>query len=143
MICPLICFLTVSGRGSGFWLGLVLSTLASFYFFRDVLVTNDYKGGDYWYLTTFGLFFPTVYAFLKIFRAGISRKNNELAALNGLLEEKQKNLEDSAEELMLQRDQLKDAEQMAVDRNNKLGNYLNLLLEVSKMEELHTGSLDY
>src|SRR5688572_2243848 len=25
MICPLICFLTVSGRGSGFWLGLVLS----------------------------------------------------------------------------------------------------------------------
>jgi hypothetical protein len=143
LICPLVNFLTLSGRLAAFWLGLVLATLLSFYFLDEYLVFDTFRGGKQWYLITQLLFFPTVFTFVKIFRMEVSKKSRALERLNTLLEEKQESLEQSQQELIHQRDQLKKAQEEALTRNQKSTGYLNQLIDISRMEELHTGSLEF
>src|SRR5690349_2507413 len=50
LLCPLIGILTLSARVAVFWLIMVLITLSSFYFLRDYLVVEQFRGGTHWYL---------------------------------------------------------------------------------------------
>lgn len=142
LFCPLVSFITLTAVMTRFWTITIIATLVAFYLFPDYLVLDKFSGAPYWRLFSCVLQFGMVYYVIKIFRSEVSKKTRELEAVNGLLKEKQQRLETYQYELMLHRDQLEVAESLAVERNNRLGEYLDQLLNVSRMEELHTGSLE-
>jgi hypothetical protein len=142
LFCPLVSFITLSSFSTRIWLAIILITLCAFYFLEDYVVIDQFRGGKHWFLIANVLQFGTVYYIIKIFRNEVSKKRHELEVLNELLQAKQARLEVYQFELMEQHDKLEVAESLAVERNDRLGEYLNQLLDISRMEELHTGSLD-
>lgn len=142
LFCPLVSFITLSSFSTRIWLAIILATLCSFYFFEDYLVIDEFRGGKQWFLVANVLQFGTVYYIIKIFRNEVSKKRHELETLNALLKSKQDRLEIYKDELLAQRNKLEVAEAIAVERNDRLGEYLNQLLDISRMEELHIGSLE-
>jgi hypothetical protein len=63
--------------------------------------------------------------------------------MNQQLEDERKNLERTQRETLLKSERLKEAEGKAMERSTKLSYYLNQLIEIKRMEELHSGSLEY
>jgi hypothetical protein len=143
LLCPLIAFLTLSTRFARMWLVLIIITAIGCYQFDDYMILPTVQNPKLWYLTSYTLFFPTAYSILRIFRREVSRKNVELATMNEQLEDERKNLERTQRDTLLKSERLKEAEGKAMERSAKLSYYLNQLIEVKRMEELHSGGLEY
>lgn len=143
LLCPLVSILTLPISVSRFWLGMVIFTLIAFYLFKEILILDSFNGGRYWYLLSYLFFFLTAYRIISILYEKVRSRNEKLEQLNRTLQQKQEDLLASQHEIMLQHDLLKVAEHAAVKKNRKLESHLNQLLEISRMEELHNGSLQY
>jgi hypothetical protein len=143
VLCPLIAFITLSTRVARIWLGIILSTVIAFYFFEDAIVVTQFLPKKAWYFVSYLLFFPVLYSILRIFRREVSKRNIALTTLNQRLVVERKMLQKSQEELLQKTERLKEAEAKALERSAKLSFYLDQLIEVKRMEELHIGSLQY
>lgn len=142
MICPLISFITLNSMMTRLWLFIILVTLIVFYFFEGYVVIDEFRGGKQWYLIACTLQFLMVYYIIKIFRREISKKTRELEALNELLKNNQEDLKKQQETLIHQSECLRKTEAQATERNQRLENYVNQLIDVGRMEELHAGGLE-
>jgi hypothetical protein len=143
VLCPLIAFITLSTRFARLWLIVILTTVLGFYILEATVVLAEFESQKGWYLLSYLLFFPMAYFILKIFRKEVSKRNIALTALNHRLQVERKMLEKSQEELLQKSNRLKDAETKALERSAKLSYYLDQLIEIKRMEELHIGSLQY
>jgi len=143
LVCPLIAYLILPATWAVVWLMIAIGTLAAFYFFPETLVLEPFREGRHMYLVTFSLFFFFVHAITRLFFNEVRKGAAEQETLNELLKVKQHDLEVSQKDLIHQHELLKKAESRAVARSRKLGFYLDQLLEVNRMEELHAGNLVY
>jgi hypothetical protein len=143
VLCPLIAFITLSTRAARIWLAVILATVVGFYVFEETIVLAKFESRKAWYFISYLLFFPMVYSILKVFRREVSKRNIALTTLNQRLEVERKMLQKSQEELVQKSERLKEAETKALQRSAKLSYYLDQLIEVKRMEELHIGSLQY
>jgi signal transduction histidine kinase len=122
---------------------LIVGTVIGFYIFEETQVLAKFESRKAWYLVSYVLFFPVVFSILKVFRREVSKRNIALTTLNQRLEVERRMLQKSQEELLQKGERLKEAETRALDRSAKLSYYLDQLIEVKRMEELHIGSLNY
>jgi hypothetical protein len=129
LICPLIAFITLSTYFARIWLMVIIATVICLYALEGVLVFKEFENRKIWYMLSYILFFPMVYSIMRIFRKEVSKKNIELSILN--------------EKLKRESDRVQDAESKARERSAKLSYYLDQLIEVKRMEEIHTGDLDH
>lgn len=143
LLCPLIAFTTLSTRVARTWLYLIMTTVVGFYIFEETEVLIKFESKKVWYLASYVLFFPVVFSILKVFRREVSKRNIALTTLNQRLEVERRMLQRSQEDLLQKSERLKEAESRALERSAKLGYYLDQLIEVKRMEELHIGSLHY
>jgi hypothetical protein len=143
LICPLVSFVMLTTAVARFWLFVILATLFAFYYFESYMVIDRFRGGRYWYPIVQAFLFLIVYMIIRNFRGEVEKQTTELDSLNKELHVQRETLEVSQRELIRQRDLLMDAESVTMRRNQKLSGYLNQLLEVSRREELHAGSLEY
>jgi hypothetical protein len=143
VLCPLLAFLTLSTKSARLWLMVILVTVFAFYAFENIVVVQQYAPGKTWYFVSYLLFFPTLYAILKAFRIEVSKRNLALTTLNQRLEVERKMLRESQEELVQKSERLEAAEAKALERSAKLSFYLDQLIDIKRMEELHSGSLAY
>jgi len=143
LLCPLISLLVLPSHVARFWLVAVILTLIAFYIFESAIVIDSFNGKRYWYPVSYVLFFLTAYQIISILYKKIKNRNEKLVNLNEELRQKQEHLIASQKETQQQRDALEIAERSSVVRNKKLEGHLNQLLEISRMEELHNGSLSY
>jgi hypothetical protein len=143
VLCPLIAFITLSTRVARIWLVIIVATVIGFYVLQETVVLKEFESKKLWYLVSYVLFFPMMYSILKIFRKEVSKRNIALTTLNHRLEVERKMLQKSQEELLQKSERLKEAETKALERSAKLSYYLDQLIEVKRMEELHIGSLQY
>jgi energy-converting hydrogenase Eha subunit C len=143
VLCPLIAFITLSTRFARMWLVLILATVVGFYISEEKGVLPTFESQKIWYFVSYVLFFPMMYSILKAFRREVSKRNIALTTLNQRLEVERKMLQKSQMELLQKSERLKEAETKALERSAKLGYYLDQLIEVKRMEELHIGSLQY
>jgi len=143
VLCPLISFITLSTRFARVGLMIILVTVVGFYIFEETVALTEFEDQKRWYLVSYLLFFPMVYFILKVFRREVSKRNIALTALNQRLEVERKMLQKSQEALLQKSERLKKAETSALERSAKLSYYLDQLIEVKRMEELHIGSLQY
>jgi hypothetical protein len=143
MLCPLIAFITLSTHVARIWLAIIVGTVSILFALRDTLMTVDFRNLQVWYLTSYILFFPMVYSIMRIFRKEVSKKNVALSVLNEKLEAEREMLKKTQKEILLQSVQIKEAETMAQERSARLSYYLDQLIEVKRMEEVHSGNLEY
>jgi hypothetical protein len=143
VLCPLIAFITLSTRFARMWLIIIMATVVGFFIFEETVVLAKFEGREAWYLISYLLFFPMVFSILRVFRREVSKRNIALTTLNQRLEVERKMLQKSQEELLQKSERLKEAETKALERSAKLSYYLDQLIEVKRMEELHIGSLQY
>jgi hypothetical protein len=142
IICPLVAFISLSTYWARFWLIMALIAVASFYFF-PFLTVETFPGSRIWSLICYLFLFPMVYSIIRTFRREVSKKNLELTQLNQMLELEQKRLQNSQKAILIQSERIKQAESAASTRSATLSYYLDQLIEVERMEELHSGNLDY
>jgi hypothetical protein len=143
LICPLIAFLTLSTKVARVWLIIIIATVLLLFAFDKSLTVEQPYNQKLWYLVSYIFFFPIVYAILRIFRKEVSKKNIELNVLNQELQSDREELEKTQQEILLQSARIKEAETAALERSSKLSYYLDQLIEVKRMEEVHSGNLDY
>ncbi|MEO5978337.1 MAG: hypothetical protein ABIS36_22760 [Chryseolinea sp.] len=143
VLCSLIAFITLSTRFARLWLIIILATVVGFYIFENKLVLKTFEGQKVWFLMSYVLFFPVMFFILKIFRREVSKRNIALTTLNQCLEVERGMLQKSQEELLQKSERLSEAESKALERSAKLSYYLDQLIEVKRMEEIHLGSLEY
>lgn len=143
MMCPMVSFLTISFSAARVWLAIVLTTMFAFYFFDSWIVMDEFTGTKLWNLMAYTLFLIALYFMLRAFRMKVISRAVELLRVNALLEEKQSLLEASQQQLALNQIRLEKAHAVEEERSKKLRYYLNQHLEMSRMEELHTGSFQF
>jgi hypothetical protein len=143
LLCPLIAFITLSTYVARIWLIVIIATVSLLFTFKNVLPARDLENQEAWYLTSYILFFPMVYSIMRIFRREVSKKNVELNVLNKRLRAEREMLEKTQQEILFQSAHIKEAEAKAQERSSKLGYYLDQLIEVKRMEEVHSGNLEY
>jgi hypothetical protein len=142
-LCPLVAFITLSTRIARVWLIVIVATIIGFFIFEETVVLEKFEGRKVWYLVSYLLFFPVLFSILKIFRKEVSKRNTALTTLNQRLVVERKMLQKSQDELLQKSESLKQAESKALERSAKLSYYLDQLIEVKRMEELHSGGLHY
>jgi hypothetical protein len=143
LICPLIAFITLSTHAARVWLIITLATVALLFAFKHVLPENKFENQEVWYLASYIFFFPMVYSIMRIFRKEVSKKNVELNLLNERLSAEREMLKKTQNEILCQTARIKDAETKALERSSKLTYYLDQLIEVKRMEEVHSGNIEY
>lgn len=143
LICPLIAFIILSTRYARLWLAIIVATVSLLYASDITLGPARFHNRKDWYLVSYILFFPMVYSVLKIFRKEVSKKVVELGVLNERLKDESDMLQKSQTEILLQSARIKEAESTAHERSLKLAYYLDQLIEVKRMEEVHSGNLQY
>jgi len=129
MICPMVSFLTLSFRTAQVWLLVVLMTMLAFFIFDDRLPEMDITVLKPWYLAAGAMCCTSFLYLLMAFRAKVTNRTIELLRANQLLNERQS--------------QLEQARAAEAERSRKLQYYLNQHLEISRMEEIHTGSFKF
>jgi len=143
LLCPLIAFITLSTRVARIWLIIILATVLLLFIFKKQVGSIEYKNLDAWYFTSYMLFFPMVYSIMRIFRREVSKKNVALNVLNQRLKVEREMLQHTQQEILCQSARIKEEENKAQARSLKLSFYLNQLIEVKRMEEVHSGNLEY
>jgi hypothetical protein len=143
LLCPLVAFITLSTHVARVWMMIIIATVLVLFVFRNKLVSVDPGNLPAWYLTSYILFFPMVFSIMKIFRREVSKKNVELNILNKKLKAEGEMLEKTQQEILCQSARIQEAETKAQVRSSKLSYYLDQLIEVKRMEEVHSGNLEY
>jgi hypothetical protein len=143
IVCPLIAFITLSTRFARIWLIIIEVTVVLLFVFDKTIGEPELLNQDGWYFTSYILFFPMVFSIMRIFRREVSKRNVALTELNRRLTAERKMLEETQQEIISQSEQIKQAETRAQERSAKLGYYLDQLIEVKRMDEIHNGNLEF
>jgi hypothetical protein len=143
LFCPLIAFITLSTHVARLWLIAIIITVALLFVFDQTLPIAKFHHYKVWYLVSYILFFPMVYLIMRIFRTEVSKKNVELNELNQKLRNEREMLKKTQQEILFQSLRIRDAEATAHERSSKLSYYLDQLIEIKRMDEVHSGNLEY
>lgn len=143
LLCPLIAFITLSTHVARFWLMTIVLTVVLLFAFDQTQAITQFYYHKVWYLVSYILFFPMVYLIMRVFSREVSKKNMELNDLNQKLRNEREMLEKTQQEILSQSARIKNAEAAALERSSKLSYYLDQLVEIKRMDEVHSGNLEY